>query len=220
MELISALLGAVMTVTIAYIGAAALRSWKTEEYAFKDAFPRLPWEDKGWLCVLTLSAIGWFFSALLHVRPVPAMILDVLLLASMTVLCQIDRKMHIIPNRLLLIMLGGWLTVIAAAVIFETEFGIALAFTGIGGALIAGAAFFLCYLISQRQIGGGDVKLSLIMGLYLTNARVMGAVIYGVFACCLYTVVLLMIKKITLKDGIPLVPFLYLGVLLVMLVVG
>ena len=58
------------------------------------------------------------------------------------------------------------------------------------------------------------------MGLYLTNARVMGAITYGVLACCVYTVVLLIIKKITLKDGIPLVPFLYLGVLLVMLVVG
>ncbi|MBQ1281695.1 MAG: hypothetical protein IIY16_05580, partial [Oscillospiraceae bacterium] len=94
------------------------------------------------------------------------------------------------------------------------------ALTGCAGALIAGAVFFLCYLISGRQLGGGDVKLSLVMGLYLTGARVMGAVTYGVVLCCIYTVINLLLKRISMKDGIPLVPFLYLGTLLVLLIVG
>lgn len=218
MELLSALLGAVMTTAIACLGAAALRAWDND--TFSPALPRLPWEDKGWLCILLLSVGMWIATALLWVRSVPTTVLDVLFLAGMTLLCQIDRKLHIVPNRLLLVMLGAWLTVCAVTVLFATETGLALVFSGIGGALIAGAVFFLCYLISGRQLGGGDVKLSLIMGLYLTTGRIMGAITYGVILCCIYTVVMLILKKISLKDGIPLVPFLYLGVLLVMLVVG
>lgn len=220
MELISAILGAVTVAVLACLGALALRAWKTEDYAFADALPRLPWGDLGWLLTILLSMAGWIGASLLHSRSLVNVVLDAFLLSGMTLLCQIDRKLHIVPNRILTVMLVLWLTICGVTVIFSTESGIALVFTGGGGALIAGAVFFLCYLISHRQLGGGDVKLSLIMGLYLTNARVMGAITYGVLACCVYTVVLLIIKKITLKDGIPLVPFLYLGVLLVMLVVG
>ncbi len=220
MELISAILGAVTVAVLSCLGAWALRAWKTEDYAFADALPRLPWENRGWLLTILLSMAGWIGASLLHSRPLVNVVLDVFLLAGMTLLCQIDRKLHIVPNRLLLVMLGAWLTVCAVTVLFATEAGLALVFSGIGGALIAGAVFFLCYLISGRQLGGGDVKLSLIMGLYLTTGRIMGAITYGVILCCIYTVVMLILKKISLKDGIPLVPFLYLGVLLVMLVVG
>ena len=218
MELISAFLGVVTLAVLAMLGAAVLRAWQRETY--EAVVPRLPWKNRSWFLTLLLSTVGWFAAALLHSRSVMTTVLDVLLLASMTLLCQIDRKLHIVPNRVLAVMTAVWLTVCAVTVIFTTEAGIALVFSGVGGALIAGAVFFLCYLISGRQLGGGDVKLSFVMGLYLTTSRILGAITYGVIVCCIYTVILLILKKISLKDGLPLVPFLYLGVLLVMLVVG
>ena len=69
-------------------------------------------------------------------------------------------------------------------------------------------------LLSKGQLGAGDVKLVFVMGLYLPGERIIGAVFYGTLICCVYSVLLLIRKKITRKDGVPMTPFLYLGTII------
>ena len=57
-----------------------------------------------------------------------------------------------------------------------------------------------------------DVKLSLIMGIYLTGRDIPGAVFYGCLIAAGYSIIQLIRKKITRKDRLPFVPFLYMGV--------
>ena len=63
-------------------------------------------------------------------------------------------------------------------------------------------------------MGAGDVKLSLLMGLYLSVEYVVGAIVYGCLVGAVYSIVQLLRKKLSRKDMIPFVPFLYAGLII------
>lgn len=216
---LSAILGSIFLALIVTGGCALLRAWKPEEFD-DSVIPALPWKNRTLLVSLCLCIVCYAASYLLHGKDVPTAVLDVIFAAGMVLLAHIDLKKHIVPNKILLVLLAVWVTAATLGILFDTAAGVGRVFSALGGALMAGCMFFLCYLISGRQLGGGDVKLSVIMGLYLTGERVMGAVTYGVILCCVYSVVMLIRKKVTVKDGIPLVPFLYLGTVLTFVIVG
>lgn len=75
-------------------------------------------------------------------------------------------------------------------------------------------SFGLGYLLSHKNMGAGDVKLVLVMGLYLTGEYVVGAVLYGCIVGAIFSAVQLARKKLSRKDAIPFVPFLYIGLII------
>lgn len=135
-------------------------------------------------------------------------------LLGISILAVTDAKRQIIPNRLLLILCAFWAAACAGGVIANPEQGIFMTGQSVIGAVTGGMIFLLCYLISKGQLGAGDVKLAFVMGLYLTGQRIIGAIVYGLVICCIYSLVQLARKKLTVHDGIPLVPFLYVGTLM------
>lgn len=134
-----------------------------------------------------------------------------ILICAMSVFALVDAEHHFISNRLLLLLLLIWIGITGITIILATQYGLALLFQSLIGAIIGGLIFLLCYFLSRGQLGAGDVKLVFVMGLYLTGERIMGAVFYGVITCCIYSIIQLIRKKIGVKDGVPLAPFLYLG---------
>ncbi|BCW63957.1 prepilin peptidase [Arthrobacter sp. StoSoilB22] len=89
-----------------------------------------------------------------------------LLLALLGVqLSRIDFTLHLLPNRLVLLLLGGGL------VLFSTSAALAPGWPDLFRALAGGAMMFAGYvilkLISPRSLGMGDVKLAAPLGLYL-----------------------------------------------------
>lgn len=141
-------------------------------------------------------------------------LLQYILLCAMSVFALADAEEHFISNRLLLALLMIWAGIAGVTIILTTQYGLALMFQSLVGAIAGGLIFLLCYFLSKGQLGAGDVKLVFVMGLYLTGDRIIGAVFYGVIACCVYSVIQLIRKKIGVKDGVPLAPFLYLGQLI------
>ena len=93
-----------------------------------------------------------------------------------------------------------------------------LVFSGVTGFLLAGVVFLAVYLISRRGLGGGDVKLMAVAGLYLGFGGVLPAMLYGSVLSALTALVLIARKKIKPRDSIPLVPFLYVGMMLTMFI--
>ena len=130
------------------------------------------------------------------------------------ILAVTDIKRKIIPNKILVLLLLFWTAGVSMLLILQTEFGLTILFESLAGGTIGGIIFLLCYLLSKGQLGAGDVKLVFVMGLYLTGERIIGAVFYGTLICCVYSVLLLIRKKITRKDGVPMTPFLYLGTII------
>ena len=137
-----------------------------------------------------------------------------LMLAGMTFFCMTDYWERVVPNSMLLLLLCVFIVVLGlqgvrnADVLWKAVPSIVLGF------VFCVISFGFGYLLSHGNMGVGDVKLVLVMGLYLTGEYVVGAVLYGCIAGALYSVLQLVRRKLSRKDEIPFVPFLYIGVLI------
>lgn len=154
--------------------------------------------------------------ALLQQDRLPQMMILQLLLGLffVAVLAVIDLKSMMIPNKILLAMLGVWAGIKLVWIAGDLVGGLQSMLGDISGGIFALLVFGLVYLVTRRQLGGGDVKLATLLGLYLSQQRIVGGILYGVLACALFSALLLLRKKITSKDSLPLAPFLALGYLI------
>jgi len=143
---------------------------------------------------------------------VPFLLL-VIMLYGMTILCMSDYWERVVPNRILLLLLLLWILIIGLYGVHDLNALARHMFSVVLGVVFCMFTFGFCYLVSRGSLGAGDVKLSFLMGLYLTGEYVVGAVFYGCVASACFSIALLLMKKITRKDSIPFVPFLYLGVI-------
>lgn len=129
-----------------------------------------------------------------------------------------DLKSRRVANELVLLMLSVWVIILVPQLFIQTQLALKLLLDGLIGALLSGVLFLLVYLVSRRGLGGGDVKLMTVSGLYLGASASLAAMLCGSVLAALTGIVLLIVRKIGRKDTIPLVPFLYAGMLLSMLV--
>lgn len=125
-----------------------------------------------------------------------------------------DTRDKSIPNRMILALLVCWLFTIFPQLVVDIEIGLDRLINAVIGFLIGGGLFLLVYLISKNGLGGGDVKLMAVVGLYLGMNGVLPAMLYGSILAAVFGLVLILLKKIGRKDTIPLVPFLYVGILI------
>jgi len=126
----------------------------------------------------------------------------------------LDFSTKKIPNMLVIIMLSAWVITMVPRLFYNINDAIYILRDSALGFAIGGGLFFLIYLISRKGIGGGDVKFMAAAGLFLGLGGTFSAMLYGSILAGLVAVVLLILKKIGRKDSIPLVPFLYFGILI------
>ena len=217
MKIISAVLGAVIIV-ILYYGAVGLldRKLSLQLPRRKMFFPEGCITDKFVLAVGMITFCVWCYlgSGQSIYQYVFGLLQNMAIILAMSIFAVTDIKARLIPNRVVLIFLGLWSLIGIGAVISNFDRGLALIGQSIIGGVVGGFIFLLCYFISKGQLGAGDVKLAFVMGLYLTGQRIVGAIAYGVMLCCIYSLIQIARKKLTIKDGVPLAPFLYLGTLI------
>lgn len=137
-----------------------------------------------------------------------------IILVGMTVFCMTDLWEHVVPNKILLILLLLFLIAAGIQALRDVDGLTELFPSMVLGVLFCALCFGLGYLFSRKSMGAGDVKLSLVMGLFLTGEYVVGAVLYGCLVSAGYSVVQMLRKKLSRKDVIPFVPFLYIGLVI------
>lgn len=115
----------------------------------------------------------------------------------------IDIKTKKIPNFLILIYMLVWI-VIASLKLIDTS-------TSVYGFAVGGLLLYITALATNDDIGGGDVKLVAVSGLYLGFPGIMYATLYGFGVVALISLVLIKLNK---KDYIPLGPFISLGIII------
>ena len=76
---------------------------------------------------------------------------------------------------------------------------------------MGGGSLLLCYLLSGGALGGADVKLFAVIGFYLGSRGIIPAMVFSLAFAAVYMIVKLLLKKINLKEEIPLGPFVFLG---------
>ena len=134
-----------------------------------------------------------------------------LLLVFCVITSVIDIKTKIIPNKLIIIMLISWVIIMLPMFIIDPMSAISLIRDGVLGAALGGGMFLLVYLISKKGLGGGDVKFMAVSGLYLGFYLVVPAIFYSSILAALFALILIVKKKITRKDTLPLAPFICIG---------
>lgn len=209
MRLLCALFEMIMVGVIYYILLSGIQrkcdvGIEIKNYIIKD---RLVYWVGGLLCIITFYLCYIKYLNMHFLMHLMALIITV----SLAVITILDIRKQWVPNFAILLLLGIWAFLFGACALVELRTCVSLLGTSIIGGIVAGAIFLLCYFLSKRQLGAGDVKLVFAMGLYLTGNRIMGAILYGTIFCCIYSVVQLLRKKIGTKDAVPLVPFLFLG---------
>lgn len=140
-----------------------------------------------------------------------------IILGTMAFLAYTDGRQRRIPNKVLWPVALIWPMLMAIALFAGKEEAYDLIIKGIVGALIAGGAFLLCYIIVRGKLGAGDVKMAALMGLYLGSDKIATALIAGIVISAIYSVIMILAKKLTVKDGLPMAPFLFLGTIIALL---
>lgn len=168
------------------------------------------------IIIVILTVVGCFLfkSYQYHILKI---LRYIFLMDFLVVLGFIDREKTIIPNKILLWMLGiRGLLLIGDCIAFSKYSGEILK-SVMGGILVGMGIFLVAYLVSRGNIGMGDVKLAGVIGAYLGSALIWWDIIICLFLCAAYSVVQLLRKKVGMKDSIPLAPFFSVGTILILL---
>lgn len=130
--------------------------------------------------------------------------------AFMIVVAFIDLEHYIVPNKLVLLGLGAG--AIFLLLIKDTSYTSPL------WGLISGTGFLLLLaLVSRGGLGGGDIKLAAVLGLFLGWPLAPLSVFLGCCLAGLTGIILICAKKKNSKDAIPFAPFLGVGGYITML---
>ncbi|BCW72277.1 A24 family peptidase [Arthrobacter sp. NicSoilB8] len=151
---------------IAGVGLAGACLSVLAEVLIRRALPRLGDSPTG-RARITTAAATFALSALLAWRfgPSPELPAYVLLAVAGVQLARIDLLHHLLPNRMVLPLLGAGLVLLAAAAGVSGEAGNLL--RGVAGGLILFISYLILALTSRNGLGMGDVKLAAPLGLYL-----------------------------------------------------
>ena len=146
-----------------------------------------------------------------------------LLFLAMLVICTAatDRRYHLIPNSFIIVGLG----VKIAGYLYEWitlgwEHMLRTLLNGLFGAVIVAVFFIIIALIFKNSIGMGDIKLFALICLFQGLAVGVTSIFMSLMAAFVLSVVLLIIKRKTRKDAIPLAPSIMIGTIACIILTG
>lgn len=139
------------------------------------------------------------------------------LVVFLVLIGAIDLEKRIIPNKFLLVLVGIRAILLAGDILLYPSYWGELLISAFGGMLAGFLVFLLAYFISRKSIGLGDVKLIAVIGFYVGMSLIWSAMVAGLLLAGIYSCIQLVRKKISMKDYIPLAPFLAAGTILIML---
>jgi prepilin signal peptidase PulO-like enzyme (type II secretory pathway) len=162
-------------------------------------------------CVLFVSVavivVNFVFG---HINAVQLVSLIITMLFMLGI-AVIDLKKYVVPNSILVC----WFFVILLFIAIESLYAgsiqpLILSFVY---AFIIFFLFLAVYYLTKKSLGGGDVKLSFVLGLAVAG-QVFTAVFYALLVAAIFSCVAIVTKKLGKKDALPLGPFLFIGTVL------
>ncbi len=138
------------------------------------------------------------------------------LLAGLFIIAWIDGHEKRIPNSILKVLFFIRIFLLAAECVFAVKMGLPLLLSSVLGLLTGGILFLLVYFLSRGGVGMGDVKLMGVVGWYVGIGGIMPTVFLTVMVSAIYSIILLLLKKIGWKEEIPFAPFVLAGTVLAM----
>lgn len=134
------------------------------------------------------------------------------LIVTLIIISFIDAKQHIIPNIMTISMLLSQLICIFCITKSQIN-GLNI--------LVAAVLFVVLLLInklSKEQLGMGDVKLLVVVGLVYGLSFLMYTLILSLLLMLMYSVPMLIIKKFKLSTQMPFAPFYTIGIIMYIII--
>lgn len=155
---------------------------------------------------MTVCNVGLGISLALHgVAPIPA--LKALCITTLLWPCAwTDLRTMRIPNKILLIGVG-YRAILLIAELFTIQPG--LQGTLVSELIAAVALFmaaFLCRILVHNSVGGGDIKMMAVMGLFLGLNGIWNALMLSFIIMFVAALSLLVLKKKKKNDALPFAP--------------
>lgn len=141
--------------------------------------------------------------------------------ASLLAVTVIDLEHFIVPNRIVVATLAVSVPLLVAAAALDGDWSSLR--TAVVGALAAGGSLLVVNLVSPRGMGMGDVKLAVVLGLFLgwiNLAHVLLGLFLGFLLGALGGVLLMVLGRRSRSDHLPFAPFLAGGAVLAVLFGG
>jgi prepilin signal peptidase PulO-like enzyme (type II secretory pathway) len=173
-----------------------------------------PWQVYGppLLAGVLFAIFGWRLEA------VPLLLIRSLWVAVLVQIIFFDLEHHLILDR---VLLPSALLAILLSLVTPSLGLLPAVLTGLGTGLAFLAVAGLGALIFHAEaMGFGDVKFSAFLGLILGVRPTLAAVLLGVFLAGLVALALVAMRRRSLRDSIAYGPFLALGALVVLFVLG
>jgi leader peptidase (prepilin peptidase)/N-methyltransferase len=104
-----------------------------------------------------------------------------------------------------------WVAVMAVAGVYQMAVGQVAVIPAVAATAAIGAFFLAVHLVTRSGLGLGDVKLSVGIALALGWPQALTATVLGLWAGGLWAALILITRRAERADGIPLGPFLVLG---------
>lgn len=174
--------------------------------------------------VEVITALAFVFSyifwpiALAGVTSYIVFVLWLVMLVILMALAVYDLRWRLLPNKLVL-PLGLIAIAQAVIVIITADSSLSSFLNYIAGAVIGGGLFYLILVLSKgKWIGGGDVKLGLVLGLIVASPGNAALLLFlASLMGSLVALPLLFTKRLHRRSIIPFGPFLILATLVVVL---
>lgn len=149
----------------------------------------------GILYIIIFDFYGWTITSVFYS----------LLISLLIIISFIDYNHHIIPDKLVIILISANIFYkLLMLILYKTPFNLINSFLGL---FLGGGLFLLIALISKGGMGGGDIKLISALGLFLGIKKVLLCILLSFIIGAFFSIILLLMKKKGKKDAIPFGPF-------------
>ena len=127
-------------------------------------------------------------------------------------LAKIDYHEKKIPNVIILVLIIIRVPFLIYELIISNEIWQSVLLYPVIGAAIGAGVIIVAMILSRSGIGMGDVKMLLVIGLYVGSTEIIDTMFYMFFLSAIGGVFLLITRKAKMKDSIPMAPFAFAGV--------
>lgn len=148
-----------------------------------------------------------------EIRSFRCLILSYLLL----LLAWVDLKKRIIPNIVVLVMFGVRTIFLAAECVLASEIWRTTVSMALLGLAIGFAVMFVASALTRNAVGMGDVKLMAMVGYFVGFQNLLSCLLLPLILASVVGIVLVLGKKMRMKDELAFAPYVAVGVIGVLL---
>lgn len=160
--------------------------------------------------------VGFLYSTDAYGYGITKAIRYFVLIAALIMLGKIDNLKLIIPNGILIFLIIVRTIILVTDLIEHSSFAFLILSSAGLGIIYGSIVFLIVRLFAKKSIGMGDIKLLAVVGYYLGSTSIIPALVVSLIIAAVYSLIMLIRKKMTLKDTFSFAPYIAAGTIIIL----